>query len=224
MSVEPNSRQPTPVRVVVADDDPLVRTAVRRAVTGDSRLRVEGEATNAHQAIDLIRRLRPDVILLDSDLPGLDVISITRRIHGVAPDVSVVVFASDRDDDQALLGLRAGAVGVLGKGVPMEALARSLVAVKRGEAPIPRRLSAALMRRVRETPAAGVGLRPVRSALTPREWQVMDLMCADHSTTAIADQLAVSVETVRSHVRSVCLKFDVHSRAEAVDACRRLRA
>ena len=162
MSVEPNSRQSRPVRVVVADDDPLVRTAVRRAVNGDSRIRVEGEATNAHQAMDLIRRLRPDVILLDSDLPGPDLVSITRRIHGVAPDVGVVVFASGSDDEQALLGLRAGAVGILGKGVPMEALARSLIAVKRGEAPIPRRLSAALMRRVRETPA--IGPRPPTGA------------------------------------------------------------
>ncbi|UGS34619.1 response regulator [Capillimicrobium parvum] len=224
MSVEPNSRQSRQVRVVVADDDPLVRTAVRRAVTGDSRIRVEGEATNAHQALDLIRRLRPDVILLDSDLPGPDLISITRRIHGVAPDVGVVVFANGSDDEQALLGLRAGAVGILGKGVPMDALARSLIAVKRGEAPIPRRLSAALMRRVRETPASGLGLRPVRSTLTAREWQVMDLMSAGESTAAIAKQLAVSVETVRSHMRSVFLKFGVHSREEAVDACRRLRA
>jgi NarL family two-component system response regulator LiaR len=224
MPVEPDSRQSRQVRVVVADDDPLVRTAVRRAMTGDSRIRVDGEATDARQALDLIRRLRPDVILLDSDLPGLDVISITRRIHGVAPDVGVVVFASDSDDEQALLGLRAGAVGVLGKGVAMEALARSLVAVKRGEAPISRRLSAALMRRVRETPAWGLGLRPVRSALTAREWQVMDLICAELSTTAIAEQLAVSVGTVRSHMRSVFLKFGVHSREEAVDACRRLRA
>jgi DNA-binding NarL/FixJ family response regulator len=224
MSVGPKSGQSRQVRVVVADDDPLVRTAVRRGVTGDSRIRVEGEATNAHQAMDLIRRLRPDVVLLDSDLPGLDVISITQRIHGVAPDVGVVVFASRSDDEQALHRLRAGAVGILSKGVPMDALARSLVAVKQGEAPIPRRLSAALMRRVRESPASGLGLRPVRSELTPREWQVMDLMCADRSTTAIADELAVSVQTVRSHMRSAFLKLGVHSRQEAVDACRRLRA
>lgn len=224
MPVRSENRQSEPLRVVVADDDPLVRTAVRRAVAADTRMRMEGEATDAQEALDLVRRLRPDVILLDSDLPGPDVLSIMRRIRGVAPDVGVVVFESRRDDENAVRGLLAGAAGVVGKGVSMDALARSLVAVTRGEAAIPRRLAATLLRRVREAPASGLGLRPVRSDLTPREWQVLDLMSAGRHTIEIAEELEMSVETVRSHMRNVFLKFGVHSREDAIDACRRLRA
>jgi DNA-binding NarL/FixJ family response regulator len=212
------------VRVVVAHDDPLVRTAVRLAVADDSRIHMEGEATDAHEAIRLVRSLRPDVILLASDLPGPDVLSITRRIRGVAPEVGVVVFANRSDDERALLGLRAGAAGILGKGVPIEALTRSVVAVTRGEAAIPRRLSAALLRHLRDAPAPGLGLRPVRSDLTSREWQVLDLMCAGDATIEIAEQLAMSVETARSHMKSIFHKLGVHSRQEAIDAARRLRS
>lgn len=220
----PTIRQSGAVRVLVADGDPLVHTALRRAAARDPRIHMAGQTADAYEAIGLVRRLRPDVILLDADLPGPDVVSVTRRIHGVAPEVRVVVLANGADEEHALLGLRAGAVGILRRGVTMDALARSLVAVTRGEAAISRRLSAALMRRVCESPRPGLGLRPVRSDLTAREWHVLDLMCAGYGTSAIADQLEMSVQTVRSHMRSVFLKLGVHSREEAIDACRRLRA
>lgn len=219
---------PSPVdgalRVLVVDDDPLVRRALRDALAQQRGFLVAGEAEDGGEAISMALERRPDVVLMDVDLPVVDGVTATLRIRRQAPTVQVVMLSTIVDDELGLLGLRAGASGFLSKELSVDALARSLRGVTRGEAAISRALALKLIERLRRTPERASGMRPVQSSLTSREWQVLDLMCAGASTEGIADELVLSIETVRSHIKHILAKLGAHSRAEAVEAAARLRA
>jgi NarL family two-component system response regulator LiaR len=212
------------LRVLVVDDDPLVRRALRDALERERGFVVEGEAGDGAQAIDMAVERQPDVVLMDVDMPDVDGVTATLRIRRQAPGVQVVMLSTIADDELGLLGLRAGASGFLSKDLSTGALARSLHGVARGEAAISRALALKLIERLRRAPERATGMRPVQSALTSREWQVLDLMCAGATTDGIADELVLSIETVRSHVKHILAKLGAHSRAEAVEAAARLRA
>jgi DNA-binding NarL/FixJ family response regulator len=212
------------VRVLIADDDPLVRRALRQALEEDGAFTVEAEAEAGATAVELAVALVPDLVLLDVDMPDLDGITATLRIRRLAPDVRVVMLCTADDEELGMLGLRAGASGFLTKDVTDAALRRALVGVARGEAAVSRALTLTLVDRLRRAPERATGLRPVSSALTAREWQVLDLMAAGASTDGIADELVLSVETVRSHVKHILAKLGAHTRAEAVRAAARMRS
>jgi len=214
----------TDMRVLVADDDPLVRSAVREALAEREGIRIDGEAVNGEEAVALALRRRPDVVLLDVGIPRVDAVTVTRRIRSSAPGVEVVVFSSSPDDEVGLLGLRAGAAGFLLKDVSSDALARALRGIKRGEAVVSRRLTRQVLESLRRAPDAGAGMRPVWSPLTSREWQVLDLLCEGASTEAIAERLVLAVETVRTHIKHVLAKLGAHSREEAIAVARQLRS
>jgi len=138
--------------------------------------------------------------------------------------VRVVMLTSSDSEEVGLMTLRAGASGFLCKSVGLDALPRALRCARDGEAVVSRQLTMRLiegMRRVRED---GAGMRPIRSPLTPREWEVLDLLCQERSTDDIADTLVLSVETVRSHIKSVLRKLGVRSRQEAIKAAGRVRS
>lgn len=214
----------TELRVLVADDDPLVRSAVREALAVGAGIRIDGEAVNGEEAVALALRRRPDVVLLDVGIPRVDAVTVTRRIRSEAPDVQVVVFSSSPDDEVGLLGLRAGAAGFLLKDVSSDALVRALQGIRRGEAAVSRRLMRQVLEAMSRAPDAGSGMRPVWSPLTSREWQVLDLLCEGASTEEIADRLVLAVETVRTHIKHVLAKLGAHSREEAVAIARQLRS
>jgi NarL family two-component system response regulator LiaR len=209
------------VRVIVADDDALVRRVVRDTLQ-DAGIVVIAEAPGGREAIELTRHYRPDVVLLDLLMPGTDGLVALREILAAVPQTKVVMLTASDDDALALLALRMGACGCLSKTVSLQALPRALHAALAGEAVVPRRLTLRLIDVLRRTPN-GAGTRPVRSALTAREWEVLDLLCAGRSTDAIADALVLSVETVRSHVKRILRKLQVSSRREAVEIARDLR-
>lgn len=211
------------LRVLIADDDPLARRAIRSALEDSPGYEVCAEAVSGTETISLASSSRPDVIVMDVIMPGLDGIAATRRILRANPDTKVVVFSATSDDDLALLALRAGAMGYLTKGIDLAALPRVLRRVVEGEAAIPRALATKLVQRFRLLPERSEGVRPVRSDLTAREWEVLDLLCAERSTAQIAAELEMSVETVRSHVKHILRKLGVHSRAEAVLAAEGMR-
>jgi DNA-binding NarL/FixJ family response regulator len=161
---------------------------------------------------------------MDLVMPGIDGIAATRQIVSQTPDVRVVMLTSSDSEDVGLLTLRAGASGFLCKSVGVDALPRALRCARDGEAVVSRQLTMRLiegMRRVRED---GAGMRPIRSPLTPREWEVLDLLCQERSTDDIADTLVLSVETVRSHIKSVLRKLGVRSRQEAIKAAAHVRS
>jgi len=166
---------------------------------------------------------QPDVVLMDALMPGMDGVAAMRQILAARPAAKVLMLSSSTDDELAVLCLRLGACGYLTKSLNVDSLPRAIRAARDGEAIVPRRLAGRLIEEVRRTPEDGAGLRPVRSPLTAREWEVLDLLCRGMSTDDIADSLVVSPETVRSHVKSVLRKLRVRSRGEAVAAARHMR-
>jgi DNA-binding NarL/FixJ family response regulator len=217
------ARDETPLRVIVADDDPLARRVVRDALEA-AGIVVIAEAANGREAIELSLYYKPDIVLMDLVMPDFDGIQAMRRILAQEPDLDVVILTSSDDDDVGLVGLRAGASGFLNKRAGLDALPRALRSAAAGEAVVSRRLTMRLVDSMRRTRADGAGIRPVRSRLTPREWEVLDLLCAGRSTDEIAGTLVLSSETVRSHIKNLLRKLGVRSRGEAIAEARRLRA
>lgn len=214
----------SPLRVIVADDDPLARRMLRDLLQ-DAGITVIAEAASGREAVELALYYRPDVVVMDLIMPGVDGLAATRDIVARAPEVRVVILTSSEEDEVGLMTLRAGASGFLRKDVgSSRALPRALRRAHAGEAVVSRRMTMRLIEELRTVRHDGSGLRPVRSPLTPREWEVLDLLCQQRGTDAIAEELFVSVETVRSHVKSVLRKLGVASRQEAVAVASRLRA
>jgi DNA-binding NarL/FixJ family response regulator len=160
---------------------------------------------------------------MDLLMPGTDGIAATREILTTMPAARVVIISSSEDEELGLLTLRMGACGYLSKSVNVESIPRALRAAHDGEAVVPRRLTARLIEAMRRTREDGAGIRPVRSALTAREWEVLDLLCQGLSTEDMADSLVLSSETVRSHIKSILRKLRVSSRGEAVAMAQELR-
>ena len=208
--------------MVVADDDPVVRRALRDAIQR-AGIVVIAEAPGGREAVELSAHYRPDVILMDLLMPGTDGIDATREILARQPDAKILMVSSSEDEALELLALRVGACGFLSKSVDIEAIPRAIRAAHAGEAVIRRALTSRLVDALRRTREDGAGIRPVRSPLTEREWEVLDLLCQGMSTDEIADALVLSSETVRSHVKSVLRKLRVSSRRDAVAAAHQLR-
>jgi NarL family two-component system response regulator LiaR len=212
-------------RILIADGDPLVRRVLRQTVQ-DDRFIVVAEAGTAREAIELARFYRPDLVLLDLTLPDGDGLDVIKRVEASVAGAAIVVLTSGRhgDDSDAMRALRAGAVGFLDKSMSPQDLPRTLRGVLAGEAAISRCLGRELIMRLQVMPEARIGMRPVRSSLTSREWEVFDLLCSSTSTNDIAAALYLSVETVRSHVKNILRKLGVPTRAEAVAMSPGLRA
>ena len=212
-----------PIRAIVADDDPLARRIIKDVLRRGG-MTVVADAHNGREAVELCLHYRPDVVLMDVVMPELDGIAATRRILEAIPDQLVVILTSADEQEMGLLGLRAGAVGFLSKEVDIDMLPQALRGARDGEAVISRRLSMRLIDHLRRTPDATSGMRPVKSPLTGREWEVVDLLCEGKTTDEIAATLVLSTETVRSHVKNILRKLEVRSREQAVAAAQRMRS
>lgn len=210
------------VRVVLADGDPLARRTIRDALQQDGIV-VVAEATGGREVIELVGFYRPDAVVMDAGLPEIDGIDATRTIHDRSPQICIVLMTNAEDDKLGLRALRAGAAGYLSKEVDPTVLPRVLRGALEGEAAISRRLAMSLIESYRRAPRGGSGFRPVRSQLTDREWEVLDLLSAGAGTDEIARTLVLSTETVRSHLKNLYRKLGVRSREEAAEEARRLR-
>jgi two-component system, NarL family, response regulator LiaR len=220
---EQDPQSDVPVRAIVADDDPFARKMIKEALQRAGVV-VIAEAHNGRQAVELTRHYHPDVVLMDVVMPELDGIAATRRIVHENPDQLVVILTTADDDEIGLLGLRAGASGFLAKDVDVEILPQAIQGALNGEAAISRRLGMRLVEQLRKAPEGRGGLRPVKSPLTPREWEVIDLLVESKTTDEIAQELVLSSETVRTHVKNILRKLGARSREEAVAIARRMRS
>ena len=200
------------MRAVVADDHPVFRTGLRTLLE-DLGVDVVAEAGDGEEALEAVRRERPDVVLMDLQMPRLGGIEATRRLLADDPDAKVLVLTMVADDEAVFAALRAGALGYLLKGAGQEEIGRALTAVAEGQAVY----GADVARRVRSFFAAGHGVvaRPFPE-LSDREREVLDLMAAGHPNAEIAGRLYLSDKTVRNYVTSVFAKLGVRDRAEAI--------
>jgi two-component system, NarL family, response regulator LiaR len=202
----------------------VVERHARRRRSLVQALRAEGfdvvaEAGAADVTLDLAERLELDLALVDADLADLDGIELAAELTDRHPALRVVVTAGATGPREALRAVRAGAAGYLSKSLTPSSLAPALRGVTRGEGALSRRYTATLMRELhRQARERGPAARHVRSRLTEREWQVLNLLADGRRTGEIAAELVVSVETVRSHVKSIMRRLGVHTRAAAI-AC-----
>ena len=211
-------------RVLVADPDQLARRALTDSLRAGGALTVIAQASDGVEAVELARHYRPDVVLIATSLSGLDAAATCEQIVRGDTEIRVVVLATAPDLDLETRVVRAGASGFVIKTAESDSIARALAVVIAGNAIISPELTARLVERLRRTPADGTGTRPVRSKLTNREWEILDLVCGGLGTREIADSLYLSPETVNSHVKNVLKKLGVHSRAAAVEAAGMLRS
>jgi NarL family two-component system response regulator LiaR len=209
-------------RVIIADDDPLARRVIKGALQAAGMI-VVAEAKNGREAVQLVLHYRPEIVVMDVVMPELDGIRATRQILKANPNQLVVVLTGGDEHEFGLLALQAGAVGFLSKDADIDGLARALEGVRGGEAAISRAMARRLIERYRRSADGASGLRPIKSPLTSREWEVIDLLMPDQSPEHVAETLVLSPETVRSHIKNIMRKLDVHSRVDAVAAAERLR-
>ena len=187
-------------------------------------MRVIAEAGTGREAIDLTLHYHPQALVLDVQLPDLHAIDVTRRVgRGGGEDVVVVVLGASDDEETALAVLRAGAVGWLAKDTALDGLPRAVQGALDGEAAVSRRMLRPLVEQLQHEQAEELGLRPVRSPLSQREWEVLDLLCQGASADEIAIRLDIASATVRSHVKHIQRKTGARGPEELLAVARRLR-
>jgi two-component system NarL family response regulator len=192
------------IRVLIADDHPLVRRGLAAIINMEDDATVVGEAGDGEEAVALWRRLHPDVTLMDLRMPRLEGVQAIRQIRAEDPQASIIVLTTFDHDEDIYAGLRAGAKAYLLKDVQPEELFRCIRAVHAGEAYLQPRVAAKLAQRMHE------------ESLTEREVQILKLLAEGRSNRAIGQALFITESTVKSHLKSLFAKLDVTSRAEAI--------
>lgn len=207
-----------PVRVLVTDDQALVREGLMTLLSTAEGIEPVGAAGDGAEAVRLARKLLPDVVLMDLRMPVMDGVEATAQIRQALPDTEVVVLTTHADDESIFSALRAGARGYLTKDAGLAEIARAVHAAAAGQALLDPNVQAALVAAAGRAPGAG---RPASTAqapddLTPREVEVLSLIAQGLSNSEIAGALFVSEATVKTHVNHVFSKIGARDRAQAV--------
>ena len=209
-------------RVLLVDDQPLLRTGFRMILSAESDLTVVGEAGDGATAVELARKLRPDVVLMDIRMPVMDGIQATRALAGpgVEEPIKVLILTTFGLDEYVVESLRAGASGFLLKDAPPEDLVEAIRIVAGGEALLAPSVTRRLLDRVASRlPPANENTIPALAELTEREMEVLKLLARGLSNAEIAEKLVVSETTVKTHVSRVLAKLDLRDRVQAVILC-----
>jgi DNA-binding NarL/FixJ family response regulator len=210
-------------RILIADQDGLARRMMHNVLQNAGGVAAVADARDAREALELACRYRPTVLLVDIALPPAGGVELIRNVMAILPLVRVVTVSAAAEHDQAVMAaFRAGAIGHIDKDIDPDQFARLVILAAAGEAIVPRRLMSSLLERWRREMPAG-GWRPMRSTLTTREWQIVELLGDGASTEQITERLVLSTSTVYSHIYRVLRKLGVHSRRDAVAAARQLR-
>lgn len=204
------------MKILIADDHTLFRESLR-SLLASRGFETIGEARDGHQAVDLVRRLQPDLVLMDLSMPGLDGIAATRLISVEMPQVKVVILTASDEDAQLFEAIKSGAQGYLLKDLASEELFSYLEGVGRGEPALTPRLAHKLLQEFARPPKPAAPQTNDPDALTEREREVLELLVQGiTSNRKLAKQLGVSENTVKFHVRNILDKLHLHNRAQVV--------
>jgi DNA-binding NarL/FixJ family response regulator len=193
-----------PKRVVLCDDHEIVREAVKARMASVAGVEIVGEAESGEQMVECVQDLKPDVCIVDVELPGIDGIDTTREILKVQPGARVIIFTAHAQPDLLTLALRAGASGYVLKSAPSEDIARAIEVVAGGGTFVGTELG------------QGAGEVEKLLELTPREREILELLAEGLRVKQIADRLSLSPATVHTHVRNAIARMEVDTRTEAV--------
>ena len=205
-----------PITILLVDDQPLFREGLRTLLSVQPDLKVVGEAGDGEEAIKLCRTLKPAVVLMDLQMPVLDGVEATRRLHHEQPDSRVIVLTTFDDDEMVFDGLRAGALGYLLKDAPSEKLAEAIRAAARGESFLQPSIAAKVVAEfarltTKRSPPAQALIEP----LSDREQEILALIATGATNREIGNQLFLAEGTVKNHVTNVLGKLGVRDRTQA---------
>ncbi len=198
------------ITVLLADDHTVVRQGLRVLLEAEDDMTVVGEAENGRQAVQMARRLRPDVVLMDVAMPSLNGIEAARQVNRESPDSKVLVLSCYQDDEYVQRLTDAGAVGYLVKQTAAQDVVTAIRQVKKGNAFFSSAIAGRLPQPPRKAAGAAYPLPKDRSRLTPREMEVLQLIAEGHANKQIAGALFISVKTVEKHRQQVMNKLDIH--------------
>jgi DNA-binding NarL/FixJ family response regulator len=210
--------EPTPLRVVLVDDQALMRTGFRMIIDSEPGLEVIGEAEDGERAVEVARRLRPDVVLMDIRMPRMDGVEATRLLAG--PDVEdalrVLILTTFDLDEYVYAAVRAGASGFLLKDAPPEELIRAIRIVAAGDALLAPTVTRRLLEEFASRPEPRAAADSRVASLTARELEVLRLVARGLSNSEIAEELVVGETTVKTHVGHILMKLGLRDRVQAV--------
>ena len=205
-----------PVRVVIADDDDLMRAGLKAVLSSDASVDVVGEASDGRAALDEVRARRPDVVLMDVRMPNLDGVAATRELVTASPEAKVVILTTFEQDDYIFGALNAGASGFLLKRTSPEELIAAIHTVAAGESLLSPSVTRRVIDRMAQQPAAGAAFDRRLNELTPREREVLEQVARGLSNREIADALVIEESTVKTHVKRILTKLRLRDRVQAV--------
>jgi DNA-binding NarL/FixJ family response regulator len=204
------------LRVLVVDDDHLMRAGLCAVLSADDTIRIVGEAADGAEAVERTAALKPDVVLMDIRMPVLDGIEATRRIVAAGSRVRILILTTFEDDDYVLGALRAGAAGFVLKRIQPEQLIAGIHTVAAGDSLLAPQVTATVVEQVARQPAPDTRAARRLQELTPRERDVFTLIARGLSNTEIAGELVVEESTVKTHVKRILAKLGLRDRVHAV--------
>ncbi len=204
------------VRVLIADDDDLMRVGLRGVLASDPGIEVVGEARDGRDALHRTRLLQPEVVLMDVRMPDLDGIAATRELLAAFPDVRVVILTTFEQDDYIFDALSAGASGFLLKRTTPEDLIAAVHTIAGGESLLSPSVTSRVIERMAAQKRPDPGHDALLAELTPREREVLELLARGRSNAEIAATLVIEESTAKTHVKRVLTKLGVRDRVQAV--------
>ncbi len=205
-----------PVRVLLVDDDDLMRAGLEAVLSTDETIEVIGQAADGRAAVERVRALRPDVVLMDVRMPDLDGIAATREVLAVSPEAKVVILTTFEQDDYVFGALNAGASGFLLKRTSPEELLAAIHTIAAGDSLLSPSVTRTVIDRMAREPAPETVAEERLSELTPREREVLELIARGLSNGEIAAELVVEESTVKTHVKRILMKLRLRDRVHAV--------
>jgi DNA-binding NarL/FixJ family response regulator len=203
-------------RVLIADDDDLMRAGLVELLSGEPGIEIVGEAATGRQAVERARRLSPDVVLMDVRMPDLDGIEATGQLTRAAPDMKVLILTTFEQDDYVFGALRAGASGFLLKRMRPEELIAAVHTTARGDSLLSPSVTRLVIDRMAQQPLPELAAEAKLDELTRREREVLELVARGLSNREIAAELFVEESTVRTHVKRIQMKLDLRDRVQIV--------